>query len=52
LWTLTRQALGNQASPQRIDQVWPALYAANRGTIGGNPNLIYSGQVLVWPSVS
>jgi nucleoid-associated protein YgaU len=25
---------------------WHALYAANKGVIGGNPNLILPGQVL------
>ena len=28
---------------------WQALYDANRATIGGNPNLIKPGQVLVLP---
>jgi len=28
---------------------WQALYDANRGTIGGNPNVIKPGQVLVVP---
>lgn len=28
---------------------WPRIYAANRTVIGGNPNLIHPGQVLVLP---
>jgi nucleoid-associated protein YgaU len=28
---------------------WQALYEANRDVIGGNPNLIKPGQVLVVP---
>lgn len=28
---------------------WPALYAANRGVIGGNPDLIFPGQRYVIP---
>lgn len=28
---------------------WQKLYEANKGTIGGNPNLIYPGQVLTVP---
>ena len=29
-----------------VDGGWRALYAANRGVVGGNPNLIFPGQVL------
>ena len=28
---------------------WKKIYAANRGSIGGNPNLIYPGQVFAIP---
>ena len=29
---------------------WPLIYAANAGTIGNNPNLIYPGQVFTIPA--
>jgi len=34
----------------RYHIVWPGLYEANRGVIGGNPNLINPGQHLRIPS--
>ncbi len=44
LWNIARKFYGNGAK-------YTVIYNANRGTIGGNPNLIYPGQVLVIPAV-
>lgn len=43
LWNITKKYTGNGAR-------WNELYNINRGVIGGNPNLIYPGQVLTLPS--
>lgn len=40
LWLITKKEGGSD---------WNVLYNANKGVIGGNPNLIYPGQVLVIP---
>jgi hypothetical protein len=40
LWAVTARRWGNP-------QLWPELYAANRGRLGSDPNLIYPGQRLV-----
>lgn len=42
LWQIAQRLWGN-------GNAWPTLYAANQGVIGGNPNLIYPGQVLAIP---
>ncbi|KAK9679505.1 LysM domain [Popillia japonica] len=42
LWAIAKRLTGNGAN-------WPELYNENRGVIGGNPNLIYAGQVYVIP---
>ncbi|MET8543091.1 transglycosylase family protein [Kitasatospora sp. NPDC004799] len=38
--------LSNIAAAQGVSGGWQALYDGNRGTIGGNPDLIMPGQVL------
>ncbi|MEV6977902.1 transglycosylase family protein [Kitasatospora sp. NPDC093806] len=38
--------LGGIATAQGVDGGWQALYDGNRGTVGGDPNLIIPGQVL------
>lgn len=43
LYNISRKLLGDGAK-------WNTLYTANKSTIGGNPNLIYPGQVLSIPS--
>jgi nucleoid-associated protein YgaU len=43
LWGIAQRFYGNGA-------LWPRIYAANRGVIGNNPNLIYPGERLVIPS--
>ena len=42
LWVIAKMFYGNGAS-------WPIIYNANKSVIGGNPNLIYPGQVLTIP---
>ena len=42
LWNIAKRFYGNGAEYTKI-------YEANKGTIGGNPNLIYDGQVLTIP---
>lgn len=42
LWDIAAAQLGN---PNR----WPEIYELNKGVIGGNPNLIYPGQVYTLP---
>lgn len=38
LWYIAQRFLGNGAR-------WPEIYNLNKGVIGGNPNLIYPGQL-------
>lgn len=42
LWNIAKKLYGNGAQYTKI-------YEANKGVIGGNPNLIYAGQVLTIP---
>jgi hypothetical protein len=49
LWTITARDLGPLASNSDIAAAWPWWYAANRGAIGPDPNLIRPGQQLVAP---
>ena len=44
LWNIAKRFYGNGAE-------YSTIYDANRDVIGGNPNLIYSGQVLTIPAV-
>ena len=43
LWNIAKRFYGNGAK-------YTVIYDANRGVIGGNPNLIYPGQVLTIPA--
>lgn len=43
LWTIARKFYGSGAK-------YTTIYNANKGVIGGNPNLIYPGQVLTIPA--
>jgi nucleoid-associated protein YgaU len=53
LWRIAGHVLvertGVEPSSAEIARFWPAIYEANRGTIGENPNLIFPGQRLVIP---
>ncbi|MEG1904893.1 MAG: LysM peptidoglycan-binding domain-containing protein, partial [Bacteroidales bacterium] len=42
LWYIAEEQLGD---PYR----WPEIYEMNRDVIGGNPDLIYPGQVYTLP---
>ena len=44
LWTIAMRFWGAKAGPR-----WPEIYNANRRVIGGNPNLIFPGQVFKIP---
>lgn len=44
LWNIAKRFYGNGSK-------YTVLYDANRGVVGGNPNLIYPGQVLTIPAV-
>ena len=43
LWNIAKKFYGNGAK-------YTVIYNANKGVIGGNPNLIYPGQVLTIPA--
>lgn len=43
LWNIAKRFYGNGSK-------YTVIYNANRGVIGGNPNLIYPGQVLTIPA--
>jgi nucleoid-associated protein YgaU len=49
LWLITQAALGNRVSIVRINDGWQRIWRANASTIGGNPHLIFPGQVLRIP---
>lgn len=51
LWDVAARHLGPTASAADIAREWPRWYAANRGVIGPDPDLIHPGDVLVPPSV-
>ncbi len=44
LWNIAKRFYGNGS-------LYTVIYNANQGVIGGNPNLIYPGQVLVIPAI-
>ncbi len=50
LWRIAARLLGSDASDAEIARAWPALYAANRHVIGGDPHHIEPGQVLSIPA--
>ena len=43
LWAIAKKYYGNGSK-------YTIIYNANKGVIGGNPNLIYPGQVLTIPA--
>jgi len=50
LWDIAARALGPDASVADIAASWPGWYAANRSTIGPDPDLILPGQRLRPPA--
>ncbi|WP_297740089.1 LysM peptidoglycan-binding domain-containing protein [Nocardioides sp.] len=44
LWSIAQADLGPGAGLHKVDERWRALYAANRGQIGDDPDLITPGQ--------
>ena len=49
LWLIAARRLGAQASIAEVARAWPRWYAANRGAIGDDPDVIHPGQALVVP---
>jgi nucleoid-associated protein YgaU len=53
LWRIAGRVLTERGDPHpsnaEIARFWPAIYAANRETIGDDPNLIFPGQRLTIP---
>lgn len=50
LWRLVSRHLGPSASAAEIAAEWPRWYAANRSTVGPDPDLIRPGQLLRVPN--
>ncbi|RIK17118.1 MAG: hypothetical protein DCC50_02700 [Acidobacteria bacterium] len=50
LWDIAARALGEHATDQDVAEAWPRWYAANRETIGEDPDLLLPGQRLVAPA--
>ena len=50
LWDIAARALGPDASVANIAASWPGWYAANRSSIGPDPDLILPGQRLRPPA--
>ncbi|MFF1881047.1 LysM peptidoglycan-binding domain-containing protein [Pseudarthrobacter sp. NPDC058196] len=49
LWDIVASQLGPGASDVDIALEWPRWYSANRGQIGGNPDVLLPGQILQAP---
>jgi nucleoid-associated protein YgaU len=49
LWSIAAAELGPDATDTQIAARWPRWYAANRHSIGADPDLIHPGQVLRTP---
>jgi nucleoid-associated protein YgaU len=49
LWSIAARRLGATATRHAVDRAWRAIYTANRGAIGADPNLIHPGLVLMLP---
>ena len=49
LWSLAAGALPDDATDSVVDRTWRAWYAANRRTVGPDPDLLLPGQRLVAP---
>jgi hypothetical protein len=49
LWSIAARHLGPEATAVQVAREWPRWYAANRATIGADPDLLRPGQRLVPP---
>lgn len=49
LWSIAAEHLPPAATDTEIAEAWPRWYAANRHTIGDDPDLILPGQILTAP---
>ncbi len=49
LWDIARRTLGAGATAADIGTYWRAIYAANAGVVGDDPDLIHPGQTLDLP---
>ncbi len=50
LWAIAARHLGTDATEAAIAEEWPRWYAANRGVIGDDPDLILPGTILRPPT--
>jgi nucleoid-associated protein YgaU len=50
LWRIAARDLGSFATDAEIAGHWPKWYAANKDTIGGDPQRLLPGQVLIAPT--
>jgi len=50
LWIIAARSLPANASAARVDATWRRLYAANRATVGADPDLLLPGTVLRLPA--
>ena len=49
LWAIASEHLPHGADEDVVDREWRALWEANRGTVGDDPDLIHPGQRLTLP---
>lgn len=49
LWSIAARQLGPDATDVDVARAWPRWHAANLAVIGGDPNRILPGQILVPP---
>jgi hypothetical protein len=49
LWLIAARRLGPASNAETVAELWPRWYATNRTVIGGDPGLIYPGQLLNAP---
>ena len=51
LWDIARDTLPTDAGSDEIDRRWRAIYRANLGAVGADPDLIRPGQRLLLPPI-
>lgn len=52
LWSIAQYELGPEATPEQVLTEVQEIYQLNQTRIGGDPNLIFAGQVLSLPPVA